>query len=247
MRRCERAKFNAGGKRTASAMDNLTEKHNSIVEGVIWKQLLLFFFPILLGTFFQQLYNTVDAAVVGKFVGKEALAAVGRRDGYAHQFVCRLFCRAFLGRNRHHFPILRREKGEAHRGLGAHRRRDGHRRRPAADCGRNASGADDAANDGYARRRPCAGRNLSAHLFRRNGFQPALQHRLRHPARHRRFAAAAVRSDRLHADQSCTRPAVRPCVSYGRRPARDWPPFSRRPSARCWCSVFWHARANATS
>ena len=58
-------------------MDNLTEKHNSIVEGVIWKQLLLFFFPILLGTFFQQLYNTVDAAVVGKFVGKEALAAVG--------------------------------------------------------------------------------------------------------------------------------------------------------------------------
>ena len=110
-----------------------------------------------------------------------------RRDGYAHQFVCRLFCRAFLGRNRHHFPILRREKGEAHRGLGAHRRRDGHRRRPAADCGRNASGADDAANDGYARRRPCAGRNLSAHLFRRNGFQPALQHRLRHPARHRQI------------------------------------------------------------
>ena len=43
-------------------MDNLTEKHNSIVEGVIWKQLLLFFFPILLGTFFQQLYNSVDAA-----------------------------------------------------------------------------------------------------------------------------------------------------------------------------------------
>ena len=62
-------------------MDNLTEKHNSIVEGVIWKQLLLFFFPILLGTFFQQLYNTVDAAVVGKFVGKEALAAVGGATG----------------------------------------------------------------------------------------------------------------------------------------------------------------------
>ena len=81
MRRCERAEFNAGGKRTASAMDNLTEKHNSIVEGVIWKQLLLFFFPILLGTFFQQLYNTVDAAVVGKFVGKEALAAVGGATG----------------------------------------------------------------------------------------------------------------------------------------------------------------------
>ncbi len=50
---------------------------NQITEGVIWKQLLLFFFPILFGTFFQQLYNTVDAIVVGRFVGKEALAAVG--------------------------------------------------------------------------------------------------------------------------------------------------------------------------
>ncbi len=50
---------------------------NGITEGVIWKQLLSFFFPILLGTFFQQLYNTADAIVVGKFVGKEALAAVG--------------------------------------------------------------------------------------------------------------------------------------------------------------------------
>lgn len=54
---------------------------NDIVEGVIWKQLLIFFFPILLGTFFQQLYNTVDAVVVGQFVGKEALAAVGGTTG----------------------------------------------------------------------------------------------------------------------------------------------------------------------
>ena len=50
---------------------------NSITEGVIWKQLLIFFFPILLGTFFQQLYNTADAMIVGRFVGKEALSAVG--------------------------------------------------------------------------------------------------------------------------------------------------------------------------
>ena len=48
-----------------------------ITEGVIWKQLLLFFFPILLGTFFQQMYNTVDTIVVGRFVGTQALAAVG--------------------------------------------------------------------------------------------------------------------------------------------------------------------------
>ncbi len=48
-----------------------------ITTGVIWKQLLLFFFPILLGTFFQQMYNTVDTIVVGRFVGTQALAAVG--------------------------------------------------------------------------------------------------------------------------------------------------------------------------
>ena len=50
---------------------------NAITEGVIWKQLMIFFFPILLGTFFQQLYNTADAMIVGRFVGKEALSAVG--------------------------------------------------------------------------------------------------------------------------------------------------------------------------
>ena len=47
-----------------------------ITSGVIWQQILLFFFPILFGTFFQQLYNTVDAILVGQFVGKEALSAV---------------------------------------------------------------------------------------------------------------------------------------------------------------------------
>ena len=50
---------------------------NGILEGVIWKQLLLFFFPIMIGSFFQQLYNTADALILGREVGKEALAAVG--------------------------------------------------------------------------------------------------------------------------------------------------------------------------
>ena len=50
---------------------------NEITEGVIWKQLLAFFFPVLLGSLFQQLYNTVDTMIVGRFVGTEALAAVG--------------------------------------------------------------------------------------------------------------------------------------------------------------------------
>ena len=50
---------------------------NPMTDGVIWKSLLTFFFPLLMGTLFQQLYNTVDAIIVGRFVGKEALAAVG--------------------------------------------------------------------------------------------------------------------------------------------------------------------------
>ena len=65
-------------------MRRLIRQHpdiNGITEGVIWKQLLLFFFPIVLGTFFQQLYNTADAIIVGKAVGKEALAAVGGSTG----------------------------------------------------------------------------------------------------------------------------------------------------------------------
>jgi len=52
-----------------------------LLNGPIYKQVLIFFFPVLLGTFFQQLYNTVDASVVGKFVGKEALGAVGGSTG----------------------------------------------------------------------------------------------------------------------------------------------------------------------
>lgn len=65
-------------------MKQSTNTQNQITEGIIWKQLLLFFFPIVLGTFFQQLYNTADTIVVGRFVSKEALAAVG---GSASQIV----------------------------------------------------------------------------------------------------------------------------------------------------------------
>ncbi len=48
-----------------------------LLEGSIPQQILRFFFPVMLGTFFQQLYNTIDAVVVGQVCGKVALAAVG--------------------------------------------------------------------------------------------------------------------------------------------------------------------------
>lgn len=61
----------------SSEVMDTKELKNEITEGVIWKQLLIFFFPIVVGTLFQQLYNTVDAVIVGRFVGKAALASVG--------------------------------------------------------------------------------------------------------------------------------------------------------------------------
>ena len=70
---------------------NSTRKGNPMIQGVIWKQILSFFFPILIGVFFQQLYNTVDAVVVGNFAGKEALASVGGSSGQIVGFIFSFF------------------------------------------------------------------------------------------------------------------------------------------------------------
>lgn len=48
-----------------------------MTEGVIWKEILLFSIPLLLGNLFQQLYNAVDSVVVGNYIGAQALASVG--------------------------------------------------------------------------------------------------------------------------------------------------------------------------
>ena len=48
-----------------------------MTEGVIWKEILLFSIPLLLGNLFQQLYNAVDSVVVGNYIGAQVLAAVG--------------------------------------------------------------------------------------------------------------------------------------------------------------------------
>ena len=45
--------------------------------GKPWKQIVIFTIPMLIGNIAQQLYNTVDSIVVGKYVGDNALAAVG--------------------------------------------------------------------------------------------------------------------------------------------------------------------------
>lgn len=45
--------------------------------GSPWKRIAEFAFPMLLGNFAQQLYNTADSVIVGIYVGDNALASVG--------------------------------------------------------------------------------------------------------------------------------------------------------------------------
>lgn len=53
------------------------KKAVTMTEGVIWKKLLYFAIPLILGNLFQQMYNAVDSVIVGNYIGSDALAAVG--------------------------------------------------------------------------------------------------------------------------------------------------------------------------
>lgn len=64
------------------------EKGNTrLTQGSVWKGIVSFAVPILLSNLFQQLYNTVDTAVVGRFAGSQALAAVGSTGSLINLFV----------------------------------------------------------------------------------------------------------------------------------------------------------------
>ena len=58
-------------------MEREKSKSNLMTEGKIWKNILFFSIPLILGNLLQQLYNTADSIIVGNFVGSRALAAVG--------------------------------------------------------------------------------------------------------------------------------------------------------------------------
>ena len=128
------------------------EQKNQITEGVIWKQLLIFFFPIVIGTFFQQVYNTADSIVVGRFVGKEALAAVG---GSVNQIVM-LIVEVFVGLTSGASVIMAQFYGARDRHSGRY-----HRFSDFPQCtghDENTIGTDDRFH------------YLSAHLFLRHDF-----------------------------------------------------------------------------
>ena len=50
---------------------------NLMTSGSIWKTILLFSLPLILGNLLQQTYNTIDSMIVGNYVGSNTLAAVG--------------------------------------------------------------------------------------------------------------------------------------------------------------------------
>ena len=72
--------MHSGRKNSIAAQD----RHRDLITGTVWKRLIVFFLPIAAGTCIQQLYNTVDGLIVGRFVGTVALAAVG---GSASQII----------------------------------------------------------------------------------------------------------------------------------------------------------------
>ncbi|MBO4836943.1 MAG: MATE family efflux transporter [Clostridia bacterium] len=65
----------------------LQRKSVDMTQGTIWKLLLSFALPMLIGQIFQLLYSTVDSIVVGRFVGKEALAAVGSTSSIINSLI----------------------------------------------------------------------------------------------------------------------------------------------------------------
>lgn len=68
-------------KRDTDTMEASNQRIKSnardMTSGSIAMQVILFALPLMLGNVFQMLYNTADSIVVGRFVGKQALAAVG--------------------------------------------------------------------------------------------------------------------------------------------------------------------------
>lgn len=63
---------------TIGRQKRVMEKSNTLMtSGSIWKQILRFSIPLILGNLFQQMYSIVDSIIVGNVVGSDALAAVG--------------------------------------------------------------------------------------------------------------------------------------------------------------------------
>lgn len=77
--------------------------------GKPWEKIVAFTIPMLIGNIAQQLYNTVDSIVIGKYVGDNALAAVGSASPILNLLLVLFvgisvapasWCRSILGQNK---------------------------------------------------------------------------------------------------------------------------------------------------
>lgn len=181
---------------------------NQITEGVIWKQLLIFFFPILFGTFFQQLYNTADAIIVGQLCRQGSPCLRWRLCFHHYQPARRLFRRTFFRCNRYHFPVLRRRQQAQGQGFRSYRYCTGHCRGRCHYAARSCFRTLCPDCDGNAGRHPFPFPDLHENLLSRHDSVHDLQHGLRYPARCGRFQTTALFSDRFLSGQHCARPFI---------------------------------------
>ena len=63
-------------------------KDEYLITDVPLKALTVFALPMILGSFFQQIYNMADSVIVGRFVGSSALAAIGACAALTNVFIC---------------------------------------------------------------------------------------------------------------------------------------------------------------
>lgn len=83
-----------------------------LLHGPVFSNMTRFFLPIMLGSLLQQLYSMVDAVVLGRLVGKTALAAVGGSDLVIINLVVGFFVGLSSGRLRRRLAALRRGEGD---------------------------------------------------------------------------------------------------------------------------------------
>lgn len=195
-------------------MGLLRQPTSDITKGVIWKQLLAFFFPLWFGTFFQQLYNTVDTLVVGRFVGKVALAAVGSTS-----VIVNLTVGIFTGLAAGAVVAIAQH-------FGARRWDEVHECVHTAMLLSILIGAFFMVTGfvltpwalramGHHRGGPARGHPLSAGLFPGYGAQRHLQHGYRRAAGHRRLSAAPLLPHGRIPVQHCAGSAAGGSVPYG--------------------------------
>lgn len=69
------------------------KKQQDLTQGTIWKQVIFFFIPLVIGAFFQHFYTIIDTIIVGKALGTTELSAVG---GSATKLIV-LYTNFFIG------------------------------------------------------------------------------------------------------------------------------------------------------